>query len=229
MCKYSTVGIVLLSLIAFSQPPLARAAQQDDTFDPVEALTVSPVTASDLSVADGTVVLRVFVSKDGTVHDINVEHALASVTKSTVDSVRAWTFKPATMRGRPIASVITVVGVFNNECVFTPAPKSPISHPGEPSDVASGFQPADVLFANLPICPLGGGPILSASIVIEAGIGAAGTLKSMHVLRDTAPFTAPAAQSLKDWKFTPARLNGTAIESKVILAFFIHQLAPTNR
>jgi hypothetical protein len=218
------VGIVLVCLVSLAQFPLARAVPQDDTFQPVEPLTVGAITSSPASVATGIVVLKVFVSKDGMVEDIRVQRALASVTESTIAAVKGWTFKPALMDGTPAASTITVVGVFNNQCVYTQPPKPPTPETKQQPDPAGGFQAVGVVFAPLPECPVRAS-LLSASVVIEASVDATGDLKATRVLRDVPPFTAAASQRLKDWKFTPARLFGTPIDSKVVLAFYIRQPA----
>jgi TonB family protein len=57
----------------------------------------------------GTVVLRIVVDSDGTVHSIGVKrtfHPLFDVAAAM--AVKDWTFRPATLNGKPVAMVVNV-------------------------------------------------------------------------------------------------------------------------
>lgn len=224
MRRLIATGIGLICLSALPLVPLAGALPQEADFQPVEASSVSGITAPFQSVATGVVVLDVLVSDRGKVRDIQVRNSLASVTDSTVNSVKGWTFKPAMLARMPVASSITVAAVFNPQCLFLPVSKAVTLQPQTPAGTASDFQPAGVISANVPPCPYGAA-LLSASVVVQASIDASGHLTGTKALRDVPPFTAPAAQSLKGWSFAPARLNGSPAASKVIVAFYFRQPA----
>jgi predicted nucleic acid-binding protein len=55
--------------------------------------------------------------------------------------------------------------------------------------------------------------------VILAAHDEAGKVQSTKVLRDGPPFTTAALEATQDWRFAPATLNGTPVESKTVLVF----------
>jgi len=72
------------------------------------------------SVATGTVVLDVTVSKIGHVSAASPVYAVPSLTKSAMDAVKTWTFKPGTFRRIPITARTIVAFVFRSPTISIP-------------------------------------------------------------------------------------------------------------
>jgi len=52
----------------------------------------------------GLVVLRATIDRDGRVTDARIEKGLGfGLDEASLETVRRWTFEPATLRGRPVA------------------------------------------------------------------------------------------------------------------------------
>jgi hypothetical protein len=67
------------------------------------------------------------------------------------------------------------------------------------------------------------------AVVLEVSLDAAGAIKRINVLHDVAPFTSPAKQSLRNWKFAPASQNGNPEDSEMPVAFvFRHAVYIAN-
>jgi hypothetical protein len=66
-------------------------------------------------------------------------------------------------------------------------------------------------------------------VVFDVSLDAQGAIKNISVLQDLPPFTAPAKQSLRNWKFTPASENGRPEDSEMPVAFvFRHSVYIAN-
>src|SRR5579864_1219957 len=81
-------------------------------FRSAEVVTACDVQIPFNSVANGVVELYLIIDETGKVADVRVARPLASVTKEAVRAVKTWSFAPATMRGKSVASRLTVVVVF---------------------------------------------------------------------------------------------------------------------
>ena len=66
-------------------------------------------------------------------------------------------------------------------------------------------------------------------MVFDVSLDAQGAIKNISVLQDLPPFTAPAKQSLRNWKFAPASDNGRPEDSEMPVAFvFRHSVYIAN-
>src|ERR1700689_1013772 len=88
------------SLVASGQTPTSRTR----IFRSAEVVTASGVKIPFNSVANGIVELYLTIGATGTVDEVLVARPLASVTDQAIHAVKTWTFAPATMHGKPIAS-----------------------------------------------------------------------------------------------------------------------------
>ena len=71
------------------------------------------------SVAVGTVVLDVTVSKDGTLKNVAVIRDVPSLTSGAMAAVKRWTINPATFNGKAIISKLVVAFVFRSPTMTT--------------------------------------------------------------------------------------------------------------
>ena len=113
------MGGLFAAAIAFAwlstQPlaPCAGRVAEESHFQPAEAVSVSDVRIPVRSIASGTVVLDVTVSKEGEVSNVQVRRDIPSETEEAARSVRTWKFEPAKLNGKPVTSRMVVAVTFN--------------------------------------------------------------------------------------------------------------------
>lgn len=97
----------------------------------------------------------------------------------------------------------------------------------EQSETRNAYKPAKVVSAadvNFPFQTTADG-----LVVFDVSLDAQGAIKNISVLQDLQPFTAPAKQSLRSWKFAPASENGRPEDSEMPVAFvFRHAVYIAN-
>jgi len=97
-------------------------------------------------------------------------------------------------------------------CVTNPAPPPPPPAPTKPVRLHAGIE-APVKIANVnPIYP----PLAQAThvkgyVILEAIIDERGAVKGVSVLKSIPLLDQAAADAVKQWRFTPARLNGQPV------------------
>jgi len=55
-------------------------------------------------------------------------------------------------------------------------------------------------------------------VVVSAGVDVQGAVQDVRLLKDVAPFGSLLRDSVRSWTFTPARRDGTAVPSRVMVA-----------
>ncbi len=216
------------ALAWLSAQPLApwTRVTEESHFQPPEAVSVSDVTIPYRSVANGTVVLDVMISEEGEVRNVQVRRDIASETEEVVRSVKTWKFEPAKLNGKAVRSRMTVAVTFNPAPPLSEnIPLPPLIHQDDEARIQSSFQPSEVTRATFPTYPVTalGYPVWPGTVILEPSINEAGKVQSTKTLRDAPPFTTTAIQAIEDWRFIPATLNGTRVESKVVLVFCFRQ------
>jgi outer membrane biosynthesis protein TonB len=208
--------LTAVSLVASGQ------TQTDPTriFRSAEVVTASGVPIPFNSVANGIVELHLSISATGNVDEVVVARPLASVTEQAVSAVKAWTFAPATMRGKPIASRLTVA------VAFCPAygyglgdiPLPPVSPESAKDAGASSLIPTspEIIAAKYPLDRAV--QLMGGTVVIRVLIGVDGQPGLVRVIRGKAPLVDDARLAVKDWTFSPARLNGKEVISGIVVA-----------
>lgn len=215
-------AIALAWLSAQPPSPCAREVTEECHFQPAEAVSVSNITIPIRSVANGTVVLSVMISEDGKVRSLRVRRDIASETEEAVRSVRTWKFAPAKLNGKAVTSRMTIAVTFIPVAFSTPnITLPPLIDQGDEASIQPSFQPPDVVRATFPMYPGKGG--MPGTAILEVSINEAGRAESPKVLLEDRPFATMAIQAIEDWRFTPATLNGTPVQSKVVLVFCFRQ------
>ena len=79
------------------------------------------------------------------------------------------------------------------------------------------FVSAEVVSAEPVVYPANA--LRWGTTVLQVTIERDGSLGEVKVVRDSAPFTKVAEQSIKKWKFKPARLDGKPVRSTMPIAF----------
>lgn len=216
----TVIAIAWLSCQSFAS--CADKVTEEPHFQPAKAVAVSDVTIPFRIVASGTVVLEVTISEEGQVRNVQARRDIASETEEAVRSVKTWKFEPAKLNGRAATSSVTIAVTFNPWpplCQNIPLP--PLI-PHDKARLQSSFHPPDVTHATFPTCPANAPS--PGTAILEATINEAGKVERTKVLRDAPPFTTMSLQAIGDWRFTPATLNDSPVESKVVLVFCFRQL-----
>jgi hypothetical protein len=165
------------------------------------------------------------ISEKGEVRNVQVRRDIESETEEAVRSVKTWKFEPAKLNGEAVTSRVTVAVTFNPAPPLSEnVPLPPLIHQDDEARIQSRFQPPQVTYATFPVYPFKA--LMAGTVILEVSINEAGKARRPKVVRDAPPFTLMATQAIDDWRFMPATLDGSPVESKVVLVFCFRQ--PVN-
>ena len=207
-----------LALIAFG---VLLAASQEAAFTPARLRDGRAPSIPVNAIGGGEVRVELDVSSEGVVTRATPLRGTPPFTDLVTTAVRDWRFFPARKvvkadgerAGTPVSrvavpSTVLVVGVFR-----PPALNNPTL--GEaPKDLASGSDAAPFpIAATLPPYPpqaFGGGVVL-----LEVHVGALGAVEDVGVIRSAPPFDEAARDTVRQWRFRPAKVEGIPVGSLV--------------
>ena len=178
--------------------------------------TVVPSSAPWNVVIGNTVLVVAQVNEKGAVAVIRVMQGMTPFTDEAVKAVRQWHFDPAHLDGHAVASEISVLMMFRPRAFGN-------AFVGGPS---FGFTPPEVPKGDHPVLPHfifdPGWPIARymnpGVVVFELDITASGRVDWIRIVRDV-PATADFAKDVvMQWDFTPAVVNGSPVNSRMIVA-----------
>jgi outer membrane biosynthesis protein TonB len=219
MRKPIAIAAALILIGAMFVASIQAQSSRTRIFRSAEVVTATGVGIPFNSVAQGIVELYLTIGEAGNVEDVRVARPLASVTDEAVRSVKKWTFAPATMRGKPVESQLTVFVVFCPVATQTQElPLTPIAEEARRS--VPGALPSvspEVTEAKYP--PDANARLLGGTVVLRVLVGADGQPGLVRVVKDAPPMTDFARTGVAGWKFTPAQLNGKEVISGVVVAF----------
>lgn len=105
------------------------------------------------------------------------------------------------------------------QLAFAPAkPALPEATPAVPVPPATshGLVPSELIYQVPPRYPSTGSKFgLSGTVVLRANVLRDGSIGAISVIRGGPPFVAAALAAVKQWRYKPARINGTPVESTV--------------
>lgn len=113
--KRMFVGLLVLGLfatlavLAQNKPPEFQSVQVVSTVEPAY-----PVMA----VFGGTVVFDVTIGPQGEIENIDVVHDAPGFSEPAMKAIKQWKFKPATLGGQPVTSVIPVAFTFSQPALW---------------------------------------------------------------------------------------------------------------
>jgi TonB family protein len=113
------------------EPPKDVGVATDDVVVPLS--TVTPVYPP-LAHVDGTVLVRVTVSENGSVRSVATIRSVAGLDDAAVSAARRWTFRPARIHGRLQETFAYLVFAFRQ-------PVTSLSASPEPSSTPATFGP----------------------------------------------------------------------------------------
>jgi TonB family protein len=94
--------------LAITPPPAAAGS----AFAPAQITAASYALYPPDSLATGTVVLSLSISKTGQVQKVRVARDVAALSPAALAAVKSWKYAPATLNGQPVSSSLIVAFVF---------------------------------------------------------------------------------------------------------------------
>ena len=79
------------------------------------------------------------------------------------------------------------------------------------------FEPAKAVATAEAVYPANA--VNPGTVVLEVTVGTEGQIEDVKVVRAVSPFTQEALKAIRNWKFTPARLDGQPVQSVVPVSF----------
>jgi TonB family protein len=212
-----STGVLLLTML------FAACASTSEAKKPAHFVPASVSKAGDIpypanSLDAGVVTLSVYVEKTGQVLGVTILRDISSVSGPAAAAVRSWTYIPATLDGKPVASTLTInieydPGFLGADNIPLPPPSQvqPIS-----TDVPAFFAPQlnTATFAPYPAKANAQG-----AVVLNVTLDTNGNAAQVVTLRDVPPLTASATAALKNWNFSAATYEGNSIQSHMVVAF----------
>jgi len=110
--------LLVAAPLAFAQRPEATPPK----FEPVQVVTTAPAPYPPTSIAEGTVVFELTIAPDGGVEAVKVLRGVPSLTEAAQRSVRQWTFRPATLDGKPVRATVIAAFTFTRPEVLPQKP-----------------------------------------------------------------------------------------------------------
>lgn len=215
---------LLLALMVVGNFPTLQAQTSPPNatmqFKAAEVLSVSPVKVPFFCRAGGTVVLNIATDETGKAEQVNVIHGVSCLTKLALDSVKDWTFSPATLDGDPIESVVPVAITFRPQGLLTD--RVAISSPSTPVGAGAEeqmFLPAEVTHGVYPHYP--DNSVVSGTVVMEAKLNEEGRMLGVRTLLDVPPLGNVSRSVLDEWRFEAATYDGYPVPSRIVLAFVL--------
>jgi hypothetical protein len=214
--KRLLLALMILGITsAFSAQDVAP--EDDLSFKPAEALTVTDIQVPSFPASAGTVVLDAVISETGKMERVEVRRDLGYFTQLSTDSVKGWTFSPAKMAGKAITSRLPIAVTFRPPFMAADPVPLPQFVPQSDAAIQAEFQPAEVLFATFPLYPRV--TVISGTVILEVTLSADGKAEGVRALRDVPPLTDEAEAVVGNWRYMAATWNGRAVRSKIVMAF----------
>lgn len=213
------ISISLFLLVLLAAAWAARnAAKEPPHFVPANVTKAGNIPYPAASLDAGVVTLLVSVDKSGQVIDVGILRDISSVSGPAVAAVRTWAYSPATLNGKPVVSTLTINIVYDPG--FLGADNIPLPPPSQVQPVSSkdpAFFPPQLNTATF--APYPAKAKAQGAVVLNLMLDTTGNVAEITTLRDVPPLTGAASGALKNWNFSPATYDGTAIQSHSVVAF----------
>ena len=211
--KRPAAAILLLGIALLGAPRAGLSGR--DRFVPPSLTKASDIPYPVEVVATGLVTLSANLSVTGQPPTVQVLRDIPGLTSVASSIVTAWTYSPGKLDGNPSPSTINIEVVFN--------PSSTLNQNLQVQPVAAAPPfPAGYLPAEIAVASFASSPATSAgwgAVVLDVTIDKYGSVKKVDTIRDVPSLTPEAIDTLKRWTINPAKFNGKAIESKLVVAF----------
>jgi Gram-negative bacterial TonB protein C-terminal len=115
---FAILGITMVAEIVGTKAKAQDLTDARARFQPAEVFSGGEAVYPIKSLAVGTVVLNVSVSKNGRAKSVKVVRDIPSLTEPAETAVMKWKFRPAMLDGEPVESVVPVAVSFVREDLF---------------------------------------------------------------------------------------------------------------
>jgi TonB family protein len=215
MKRILSAFISLVLLIMFAMATTNSAKERH--FVPANVRTAGKIPYPASSVDAGFVTLSIHLDEAGQLTSVNILRDLPSVSALAIAAVRSWTYSAATLDGKPVPSTFTINILFDPG--FLGADNIPLQPPSQVYPIPNkdpAYAPAQLNTATF--APYPTNTKAQGSVVLNVTIGATGNVTKVVTLNDVPPLTASAIGALKNWTFSAASYEGTAVESHMVVA-----------
>jgi Gram-negative bacterial TonB protein C-terminal len=210
--------LILLALVLVASVA-ARSQPQQPAFVPPHAVVASDIEYPIKSVASGLVSLSVGLSSSGHIDHLQPIRDVPSLTAPSVDAVQGWTFTPAMLDGRAVASTISVNVLFNPGNAAFGSARLPDAQSAVGQGNEQEYIPPEVASAVYAVYPMNVVVVVAGPVVFDVRVGKSGKMISASRIYTTPSLTTPALSALKKWRFTPGRFRGSPVVADTVVAF----------
>jgi hypothetical protein len=203
-------------LLLFAALQTVPAQQAGSDFVPAHCLSASDIPYPIDTSTSGLVSFQVSLDDAGYVTDVQTARDVPPLTGAALVALKGWTFAPATLSGKTVASRINVDVLFNpGNAAFGHTP--PLAAAAPAGNAAETFAPPrlqSAVYAAYPVNTLVSGPV-----VFDAQVGRSGRVVRATAVYTTPSLVSPAMFAVKKWRFAPGQFHGTAVASSTVVAF----------
>ena len=211
------LAALLLVLVA---APRICAQKKQPNFIPPEINTASDINYPINSVAGGVVVVAVNLDGAGKIKDTETLRDIPSLTAPVLLAITTnWTFKPATLDGKPADSTIVVSIVFNPfEYQFTGAATPALGKPlNDLAPDANGFMPPITISAAWAQYPPNS--TAQGAVILDAHVSRTGHVTRAVDVYRIPSVTTPSINAALKWELKPATFHGSRISANAVIGY----------
>jgi TonB family protein len=222
--SYSRVlqRIIIFGVLASFAIASTALPSSKPVFHPAELVSAEGIFHPILSVAYGPVILEASVGADGGVTEVVATHSIASLSEPSIQAIRNWKFKPATLDEKPVESRVTIAVLFNSH-IGEPFPVAVHAQEQHPRKGETAYESPEVVAVEG--APVGNAIVGDGSVVLQAKITSSGEMLYASVVRDSPPFTPLALKAVQNWKFKAGKFGGAPITATIPVVF-VFQIIP---
>jgi outer membrane biosynthesis protein TonB len=211
----STSALLIMLAVAWAK---TCEAKEPAHFIPANVSKAGNIPYPASSLDAGVVTLSVDLDSTGQVTGVGILRDISSVSGPAAAAVRSWTYAPATLDGKPVASTLTINIVYDPG--FLGADNIPLPPPSQVQPISTKdpvFFPAQLNTATF--APYPAKAKAQGAVVLNVTLDTQGNAAKVAPLRDIPPLTASATGALKNWNFSAATYEGKPIQCHMVVAF----------
>jgi Gram-negative bacterial TonB protein C-terminal len=210
----SMLAVLLLLCLAFAAT--RPAVSGGSHFDPPDITAASEIPYPIENVASGLVSISLNLSAAGQVQDVQVIRGIPGLTELVISIVKAWTFVPGKLDGKPVPSTMNVQVVFNpgvpQNQQLQVQPGNLVTPPNPP-----GYITPEIAAASYAVYPANS--LATGAVVLDVSINKYSEVKKPTPIRPVPSLTSAAIAAVKTWTVNPATFNEKKLDAKVVVAF----------
>jgi outer membrane biosynthesis protein TonB len=172
---------------------------------PTLRVAVAPVAPVNSPVL-GVVLLSVMIDRAGNLQNVSTLYGAPPFVGPSLNAIRRWKFAsssdPSLVRSISITFLYRPRQIFSAGGMSLPALGSATPRPSLPSTISDSGYPVN--------------SVAEDSVILELKISADGQIEQIQNIRDVPALTGAARRAVGAWKFSPAFVDGMAVEGTSI-------------